>query len=472
MLSINFKKALIFTFVSMFFLNGAHLALASNLSKKKDVSITNKVTFSPIIKKVSPAVVSIYASNANYDSTSSLKNKDVYNHIFGRNQDDSYSIGSGVLISKDGLIVTNAHVIDNYSYIIIVTKNGKEYKAKVISINDSIDLALLKIEGAKDFNYLNLYDEDSSDVGDVVLAIGNPFGIGQTVTLGIISGYRYFENHKEIGFGKLIQVDAEINPGNSGGALIDSTGKLIGINSAIYFYNKKSYAHIAFAIPTSVVKLFVSRSLAGSNLKKYWIGVTGATVNGDMAKKLKLDYPSGVYVEKIYKGGPADLAKIHKGDVIVSINDTPINTISDLAFLVAKINNKEIITVKLVRNGKKITVDLTPDIPKETPPKNPVTIKKGVLSGATFVNNSPAVSYEINTDSMTKGVVLYKLKNKSLLFKLGIRVGDFVTSIGDTDIENTQQLKEYISSHPHNKYSLTLKRRNQIINLNINGNSL
>ncbi|MGV3279162.1 trypsin-like peptidase domain-containing protein [Rickettsiales bacterium LUAb2] len=447
-----------------------NIIIFSNISIADVKQVNEKLSFSNVIKKVSPSVVSIYASTSEVQNHNNLGNSEAYNHLFGKDSDDSYSIGSGVIISKSGLVITNAHVINNRNSIVVTLKDGREYKAKLIAINKNVDLGLLKIDDSEDFDYLNLYDETSSEVGDEVLAIGNPFGIGQTVTFGIISGFRNFENGSEVGFGKLIQIDAEINPGNSGGALIDSTGKLIGINSAVFTMNKAYVSKIGFAIPSSVIKLFVSRSLSGSSIKKYWIGLTGVTVDNTIAQQLNIKYPVGVLVAKIYKGGPAELAGIKQDDVIVKINDTDINAMSDLSFFIAKVDSEDPLKVIVLRNRKEVNLTLTPDIPKETPKKNMYVIDNGVLKGTALVNNSPAVSYEINSDSMVTGVVVYEFDSSSLLSKLGIRVGDFLIKIGTKDIKNTKDVSDYVANNPNNSYKLVFKRHDQVITLNINHN--
>lgn len=435
------------------------------------LSAAYKSSFSKIIKQVSLAVVSVYASSSSDNvHNSQLDSGAIYKHIFGNNINSDFSIGSGVIISDNGLIITNAHVVDQRNIIKIVLNNGKEYYAKVLEANLSLDLSLLQIDDTTDkFSYLSINDRDDNEVGDVVLAIGNPFGIWQTVTSGIISGFRYFEKNQELGFGKLIQIDAAINPGNSGGALVNSIGELIGINSNIYSYNNNMASGIGFAIPTSVVDLFVKRHFHGGILKKYWIGLTGVSVNNDIANKISLNKPYGVYVNNVIKDGPADIATIRKGDILIKFGKNDINTISDLAFNVAKIDSEKKINVTVVRNNKNISLTLIPEVPKENPKKMLYSINQGVLKKTIFANNSPLVSYEINSDISQQGVVIYALDSNSFLKKLGIQIGDFITKIGNKDINSTEDLRSYIEKHlNYNSYEIVLKRRNQIINLNIN----
>lgn len=439
-----------------------------------NLSAAYKDSFSKTIKKVSDAVVSIYANSSADNIHSDLDTSTIYKHIFGNAVSSDFSIGSGVIISDSGLIITNAHVVDQRNIIKIILNNGKEYYAKVLEANLSLDLALLQInnENKAKFSYLAVNDNDNNEIGDVVLAIGNPFGIGQTVTSGIISGFRYFEKNQELGFGKLIQIDAAINPGNSGGALVNSLGKLIGINSTVYSYNKNLNSGIGFAIPTSVVDLFVKRHFHGGVLKKYWIGLTGVTVTNDIANKMSLSKPAGVYVNNIVKDGPADIASLKKGDILIKFGKSDINTMSDLSFNVAKIDSEKKIIITVIRNNKNIYLTLIPQVPLEDPKKMLYSIQQGILKDTVFANNSPLVAYEINSDVNQKGVVIYSLNSNSFLKKLGIQVGDFIIKIGNKDINNTKDLEDYIDSHSRdNSYEILLKRRSQIINLNINNST-
>lgn len=437
-----------------------------------------KVSFHSVIQRVAPAVVSVYASN-NYDEGERNIDQSMNYYFAQTTLASSRSVGSGVMVGPEGLIITNAHVVERRNHIVVVLNNGKKYEASILTINSNIDLALLQIQSraGEDFPYLKISDESEgkkalTQVGDVILALGNPFGIGQTVSMGIVSGFRYFEGQSKVGFSKLIQIDAVINPGSSGGAVVDSTGKLVGITSLIYSYANRMQTNMGFAIPTQVVKLFMNRYLGGGYLKKYWIGLKGTTVDSDLAYKAHLPYPKGAYIEQLTPRGPAEKAGLKPGDVIIAFDNTPIDTISDLTFAVADLENDDSVRVMVMRNGQKVTVTLKPTIPIEEPKMNMIELK-GPFLGVQFVNNSPFVSYQVNSDGNKSGVVVYSVAPDALLKKLGLQPGDFLLKLGQRYIKTTADLKDYIESISNaNKFELVVQRRREVIHITISGDNL
>lgn len=455
------------------------IARSQDSTACRPLNLTKKLSFSKVVNRVSPSVVSVYASNT---TDQPHDPGDVTLDMFTQgNMLSGRSVGSGILVSSDGLVITNAHVIERRNKITVVLLNGNRYSASILTINSKLDLALMQIQnlGNLKLPYLSLPSDreqeghsGSSEVGDVVLTLGNPFGIGQTVTLGIISGFRYFEEDAKLAFSKLIQIDAAINPGNSGGAVVDTTGKLVGITSMIYSYNNQAQSGISFAIPAQVVTLFIKRYLNSTNLKKFWIGVKGVTVDSDLAYQLKLTYPKGAFIDQVTPKSPAEKAGLMHGDVIISFDHMTIDTISDLTFAVADLDKSKSVAVEYIRDGKKLTTSLTPTIPAETPRMDMIELS-GPLAGVQFVNNSPFVSYQINTVGSEHGVVIYSINDNALFKKLGLRVGDFLLQVEEVKIHNTEDLKTYFK-HQRIKKSLTMivRREGEIIHITISGDRL
>ena len=283
-----------------------------------------KLSFAPLVKIAAPAVVNIYTRRViRTRSASPLFNDPFFRRFFGdqfsrERKRVQNSLGSGVLVNSDGLIVTNHHVIDKADEITVVLTDRREFDAEVITRDERTDLAILRIktEGEK-LPFLQLSDSDSLKVGDIVLAIGNPFGVGQTVTNGIVSALaRTAQGVTDFGF--FIQTDAAINPGNSGGALISLNGRLIGINTAIYSRGGGSNG-IGFAIPSNMVATVINGAAQGGKVIRPWLGARGQSIDADIARSLKLPLPSGVIVNTIHDGGPADIAGLRVGDVIITI---------------------------------------------------------------------------------------------------------------------------------------------------------
>jgi Do/DeqQ family serine protease len=301
-------------------------------------------SFSSVVKRTAPAVVNVFSRRVvQARNLSPLFNDPFFQQFFGNDfgggvqQRVQSSLGSGVILRADGLIVTNNHVIKNSDQITVVLNDRREYPAHVLLADERIDLAVLKIDPGKTvLPTLALADSDQLEVGDFVLAIGNPFGVGQTVTSGIISALA----RTQVGisdYGFFIQTDAAINPGNSGGALVTMDGKLAGINTAIYSQSGGSIG-IGFAIPANMVASFLAAELKGGHLDRPWIGVSGQAVSADMAEALGLDHPTGIIVDDLYPGSPAAEAGLKRGDVIIAVNGKSVEDAGSLRFRLATLN--------------------------------------------------------------------------------------------------------------------------------------
>ena len=326
------------------------------------------------VKKSMPAVVNIFTSKASTKSKSRKGSNSnpadpLFKFFFGDQPPDeepSSSLGSGVLVSPEGIILTNHHVISDASEIDIALADGRKLKAQVIGSDPETDIAVLKIEAKNLPTPITLGKIESVHVGDVVLAIGNPFGVGQTVTSGIVSamgrdhvGINTFEN--------FIQTDAAINPGNSGGALIDTRGNLIGINTAIFSNNGGSMG-IGFAIPVNLAKQVMESILSNGSVTRGWIGVEPQNLSKELAESLGLaGNTEGVLLSGVLEGGPADRGGAKPGDVLISVNSQATKDVKQLLNQIAQLGPGNTATIKVLRKGKDL--ELTVKIGKRPKPK-------------------------------------------------------------------------------------------------------
>jgi serine protease Do len=284
-----------------------------------------QLSFAPIVKQSAPAVVNIYTKKIVKQRISPLMNDPIFQQFFGNNpmlnlprERVENALGSGVIVRSDGQIVTNYHVVEASDEITVVLADRREFTAKILYSDKRIDMALLKIEAAN-LPFLELADSDLAEVGDVVLAIGNPFGVGQTVTMGIVSALaRTAVGISDLNF--FIQTDAAINPGNSGGALVDINGRLLGINSAIFSKDGGSNG-IGFAIPANMVRATLNSLAQTGRVVRPWLGLQGQAVTAEIASNLGLSRPTGVVITQIAKDGPAANAGLKVGDVIYAVEN-------------------------------------------------------------------------------------------------------------------------------------------------------
>jgi Do/DeqQ family serine protease len=322
-------------------------------------------SFAPIVKKAAPAVVNVYVRARVATFVSPFADDPLFRRFFGDRlgmpqERFQNSLGSGVIVSPDGVVVTNTHVvkIGGAAEIRIALADRREFDAKVVQLDEKSDIAVLRIEGGDGrFPYLEFENSDAVEVGDLVLAIGNPFGVGQTVTSGIVSalgrtglGINTFEN--------FIQTDAAINPGNSGGALIDAGGNLIGINTAIFSRSGGSMG-IGFAIPVSTVKMVLDQIVKNGSVTRGWIGVEVQEITPTVAESFKLGSTRGALVAGVYRGGPADKAGVKPGDVLTEIQGKPVIDPPAMLNLVAALEPGSSAKMKLRRQGRDISASIT-----------------------------------------------------------------------------------------------------------------
>lgn len=406
-----------------------------------------QLSFVPLVKKVSPAVVNIYTQMVN-------KNPAYQNPIF----DDPFfkeffdhtlmmqppqvqqALGSGVIISPEGLIVTNNHVIQDSDEIVVVLSDGREFEAKVVAADPRFDLALIRISNNnQSFPTIALRDSDEVEIGELVLAIGNPFGFSQTVTSGIISALA----RTDIGiadFSFFIQTDAAINPGNSGGALITMDGKLVGINSAIYSRNGGSVG-IGFAIPSNMVRAFLNAEKTGGRLIRPWLGAAGQDISFDEMRKLGLPDRKGSLITQLFAGGPAEQGGLEKGDVVTALNGRVIENSQALRFRLATVSAGQPINLTVWRNKKSQNLSITLIPPPDKPEFNQTTLKGGnALTGAVVGNISPAFAEQYSLDGFWSGVIIWNTERGSLASRSGFIRGDIISAVNGQKIETVADL--------------------------------
>ena len=317
--------------------------------------------FSAAAQKVMPAVVNIYTSNEVKAPAQPFINDPRFRFFFWDQPDDntpqqSSSLGSGVIVSHDGYILTNHHVIEGADQIEVALSDGRTAKGRVVGSDPETDLAVIKIDLAKNLPAITFGHAEQSRVGDIVLAIGNPFGVGQTVTMGIISALK--RNHLGLNtFENFIQTDAAINPGNSGGALVDANGNLIGINSAIYSPNGGSLG-IGFAIPVSTAKKIMEQIIQTGSVVRGWIGVAVQDLTPELLESFKLGETQGVLIAEVVRGSPADKAGVKAGDILLSIADKPLTDSNIMLETISAMPPNQLTQLKLLRNQSEITVQV------------------------------------------------------------------------------------------------------------------
>ena len=318
-------------------------------------------SFSAAAQKVMPAVVNVFTTSEVKNPTNPFMDDPRFRYFFGDQLEDNApqqasSLGSGVLVSHDGYILTNHHVVEAADQIEVALADGRKTKAHIIGSDPETDLAVIKIDLGNNLPAITFGQPDQAQVGDIVLAVGNPFAVGQTVTMGIVSALK--RNHLGLNaFENFIQTDAAINPGNSGGALVDVNGNLIGINSAIYSPNGGSLG-IGFAVPVSIAKKIMEQIILTGSVTRGWIGVAVQEITPELAESFKLGKIQGVLISEVVRGGPADHAKVKAGDILLSVDGKPLIDSTSMLETVAALQPGKSATLKLLRNQREISVQV------------------------------------------------------------------------------------------------------------------
>ena len=435
---------------------------------KADIALS----FAPLVKKAGPAVVNVYGARREPQVRHPMFDDPVFRELFGGRsapQDRmQQSVGSGVLVSQDGVVITNHHVIEGMTELKVSLADRREFEAQVLLRDPKTDLAVLKLKTNERFPALDLGNSDDLQVGDLVLAIGNPFGVGQTVTQGIISAlartqvdaadYQFF-----------IQTDAAINPGNSGGALIDMQGRLVGVNSAIYSKSGGSHG-IGFAIPANMVRVVMDSARAGGKqVTRPWYGARMQNVTADIAESMGLDRPAGALVSSVVPDSPAAASGLKAGDVVVAVDGAAVDDPESFGFRFATKSVGGNTTVSIVRGGRKLMLPTRLIAAPETRPREPVKIGgRTPFTGITAVNLSPAVAEELSMPLETDGVAVFEVAPNSPAQEFGFRKGDIIIAINGAKITSPKVLDEQLKQRGFS-WRLTLNRGGQIINTVIGG---
>lgn len=381
--------------------------------------------------------------------------KDFFRFFYPREYTQQ-SLGSGVIVGKEGYILTNNHVIEDADEVIVrLLNNDKKYKATVAGRDPKTDLALLKINGANNLSVAALGDSSKLHVGDWVIAIGNPFGYSHTVTVGVVSAL-----DRSIGQGpydQYIQTDASINPGNSGGPLFNHEGKVIGINTAIAT-RSGGFQGIGFAIPINIAKKILPQLKSNGKVTRGWLGVSIQRVDTDLAEKFGLDKPHGALVSSVFPGTPAEKAGIKQGDIIVEFNGEDVKSFSELSRFIADAMVGSKVKITIFRDGKKKAVSVTLG-------KYPDNDKTDILSknsqnlGIEIQELNPSLSSRLGIPSDTQGVVITNVKAGSTAEDAGLSQGDVIVSIEKKKIHNSSEFYKAIDVIKHGKKALFLIQR-------------
>lgn len=388
------------------------------------------LSFVPLVKQATPAVVNIYARRT-VETRSPFAGDPLFGNLFrefGGRPRVQNSLGSGVILSDDGIVVSNYHVVGQATDIRVVLNTGEEYAATVLLGDEESDLAILKLEGAGDMPYLALRDSDTVEVGELVLAIGNPFGVGQTVTSGIVSGLARSGTATGNARGYFIQTDAPINPGNSGGALIDVNGDLIGVNTSILTRSGGSNG-IGFAIPSALVAQFVEQARAGNDgFARPWAGMTGQPVDADLSESLGLGLPGGVLIAAIHAESPFAKAGLGVGDVVLAVDGQPVNTPPEMIYRMSVAGLGHVARIRYLHDGERREAEVEMIAAPETPPRDAVTLDdRAVLPGLSLARMNPAVATELDLPMAAEGVVV--TDPGPFAARIGLRRGDILLTI-------------------------------------------
>jgi len=402
-----------------------------------------QLSFAPLVKQTAPAVVNVYASQM-VQQQSPFMGDPFFERFFGGGRmppREQSSLGSGVIVDKSGIVVTNYHVIRDADAVKVALSDGREFESKVILKDERVDLAVLRITSDQPFPTITIGDSDALEVGDLVLAMGNPFGVGQTTTSGIVSALA--RNRVGISdFGFFIQTDAAINPGNSGGALIDMAGRLIGINTAIYSRGGGSNG-IGFAIPSNMVRAVVNAAENGSDVfERPYVGAGFEPVTAQVAEALGLARPSGALVSSVDDDSPASRAGLKPGDLVLAMNGSPIEHVDALGYRLAVQTIDAEVAFTIQRQGKESQVKVKLERAPEGKTSREITIDgNSPFAGAKIVDLSPRTADRLGVPTNLRGVVIADVDRNSTAARVGLAPRDVIRAINGRQIDTADQMR-------------------------------
>jgi Do/DeqQ family serine protease len=426
-----------------------------------------RLSFAPIVKRATPAVVTVSAAKM-VENRNPLMDDPFFRRFFGPQfggprEQLQRSLGSGVIVDALGLVVTNNHVIQGADQVKILLADKREFPVEVVLKDPRTDLAVLRVkDGRERFPALEFGNSDQLEVGDVVLAIGNPFGVGQTVTHGIVSALA----RTQVGISDyqfFIQTDAAINPGNSGGPLVDMSGRIIGINTAIFSRSGGSQG-VGFAIPANMVRVVVaSARTGGSAVKRPWLGAKLQALTPELSREFDLKRPAGSVVTSVTSGSPAARAGLRPGDVIASVDGQAVDDPNafNYRFTTHALGGR--VDLGVVRGGREIKLPVTLETAPDQPRDEILIRSRSPFLGATVANLSPALADELRLDSSSsEGVVIVDVEEGTLARSLGFQRGDIVVAVNNRKIDNTREL-DRITSAGSRQWRVTIVRGGQQI---------
>jgi Do/DeqQ family serine protease len=433
-----------------------------------------RLSYAPVVQHAAPAVVNVYAAKT-VAVRNSLFDDPIFRRFFGvpdgrggPGEQMQRSLGSGVIIDHAGLVVTNNHVIEGADQVKVSLADKREFEAEMVLKDSRSDLAVLRIKAQNErFPVLEFADSDALQVGDVVLAIGNPFAVGQTVTHGIVSAVA----RTQVGitdYQFFIQTDAAINPGNSGGALVDLAGRLVGINTAIFSRSGGSQG-IGFAIPANMVKVVVASARSGvSAVKRPWLGAKLQAVTPEIADSLGLKRPAGALVASVTTASPAARAGLRSSDLIIAVDGQPVEDPNafDYRFATKVIGGNARIGV--LRAGKELALTVALEGLPDTAHEEVVIASASPFQGAKVSNLSPALADDLRLDPSSQGVVILEVVSGSSAQRLGFQRGDLVVSVNNSKISRTRDL-ERIAGQASRRWSITILRGGQQLSVELRG---
>lgn len=474
---------LIRIFVLVLVLLFPSVAAAQEKAPQKELPLSEaqiQLSFAPVVKKVSPAVVNIYTKRLiDVRYRSPFMSDPFFGQFFGggmfngpaRRQMEN-ALGSGVILEPDGLVVTNAHVIENAQEITVVLADGREFEADLALSDPASDLAILRMKDVKhDLPFVSLKPSESLEVGDLVLAIGNPFGVGQTVTSGIVSAQgRSSLDINDFNF--FIQTDAAINPGNSGGPLVALDGSVVGVNTAIYSRSGGSMG-IGFAIPSEMVASVIAAEKAGQGGKanahgitRPWLGIGAQDVTPDIAASLGFEKPGGALVGALHKESPLLSAGAKVGDIVTAVNGKAIRGASEMKFRMATVPLGQSASFTISRAGESFDIKVKAIAPPDIPPRQETKLEgRHALNGATIGYINPAVIIELGLDTEEdEGVVVLDVPRDAAAARI-IGPGDVLLEINGKKIEKVEDVEKVLLEKDPRGISLTMKSRGRTMQL-------
>ncbi len=425
----------------------ALLALPANAQTDSEPRVPTSraeigLSFVPVVKQATPAVVNIYARRIVQARRSPFQDDPFFGELFrdfgNARPRVQNSLGSGVIVSADGYVVSNYHVVGQADDIRVVLNDRREYTARVLIGDEASDLAILKID-AVDMPYLPLRDSGTVEVGELVLAIGNPFGVGQTVSSGIVSGLARSGTATGNGRGYFIQTDAPINPGNSGGALIDIAGRMIGINTSILTRSGGSNG-IGFAIPAALVAAFLEQARDGKTaFERPWAGALGQPVDADLSEGLGMLRPEGVIITALHRASPLAEAGLAVGDVVIEVAGQPVNTPEEMLFHMSVQGLGETVEMVYLHEAARVQADVTLIAPPDDPPRDTHVLgNREVLGGLEVARINPAVTAELGLPLNKDGIVV--MTPGRLGQRVGLRPGDIIRRVDRIVLETPADL--------------------------------